>query len=661
MKPRRPPKAQPSGKNGDDNVLHVCGKGQRGGNASNYAAFAIACVAVGVFFSSALDNGFINFDDKDYVYENPLIKDWSFKGIGRMFTSFYASNYHPLTALSNAVEYRFFGANPMVYHFVNVALHAVVSFLVFLFLAQLVPDRFAAMVGMLLFAVHPLRVESVVWVSERKDLLYSLFYLAAMIWYIRKREHLLTTRNYGVLLLLFAFSLLSKSAAVVLPCSLIAIEQLLSPRISLKKTIFTLSPLFALSLVFGIIALKSQNASQSAANIASWFSITDKAVMTLHAFGFYFWKTLLPVQLSALYYYPEKISGALPPLYYLSAILVLGSAVAAAALLHKKRWFVFAALFYTINLILVIQIVSVGQAMMSDRYSYMPSIALSYLAALAIWKLKLLPSKNTGTILPVVGTIIVVVALGTASLQRSRVWKNSITFSTELIKQYPKRAFGYYLRGDAYLNERNDPVNALRDLSAALRLEPSMVWAYVTRAVAYIKQNDYQAALDDCLRAYSIDPALQENLQNLGYLYVTLGAENETRSNITGADSCYTEALKYRPALVSALMNRGRVRAMSGRLQEALADFSAVLRIEPGNFDAHINRGNTRAMAGLYRESIEDYDTSIEMNPHASQSYFNRGLSKMNLGDTTGGCEDWRIAGTLGNGEAEAAALRYCR
>lgn len=622
-------------------------------------SFFIILVITFTFFYPSLQNGLINFDDKEYIYENKLIQDFSVQSIGKLFTTPYSANYHPLTALTNAIEYKFVKDAPILYHLNNIVLHSIVCFTILIFLNLLIPNRIVVLIVVLFFAIHPLRVESVVWVSERKDLLYSLFYVLGMIWYVKYCE-IFSFKKYSVLVLLFVLSLLSKSAAVVFPCSLLILDYYLKRPIFSKQSILSKAPLFLLSLLFGIIALKTQNVTTSITNIGALYTSFEKAILSLHALGFYFWKSILPFNLSALYFYPEKIQNTLPSMYVVSALLVLLSSVLLVWLLRRKRWFIFSLLFFITNLMLVLQIISVGQAMMADRYSYMPSIALCFLLALGLDCLTKREIKFPKFVLGTTGLLVLIV-LGVLTWNRTHVWKDSISFASDLIEKYPKKSFGYYLRGDAFLHERQDYERAIQDFTKAIEYEPNMMWAFMKRSVAFVRSKKFENALQDCLSAYNLNPMQGDNLNNLSLIFLELGKQKEDTQNFAAAESLYSSALHFKPKMIDALNSRGRVRGMSGNFKHAIDDFTEIIKMDSNNINAYINRGNSYAMAGLMQESIKDYDKAISIDSNASQCFFNRCLAKLKLQDTLGCCNDWERAAQLGNQEAQNQFNRFCK
>ncbi len=217
----------------------------------SWTPIAIAAFTALLYLHS-LPNNFTVFDDDVYIINNPFLKDFSARGIWAIVTSFYSSNYHPFTTLTWFFEYNLFGLNPLPFHLVNTALHVLNTWLVYKLAANLSGRQVTAAVVALLFGVHPMHVESVAWISERKDVLYAAFYLSSLLVYLRYTAQGYRQKDYVGTLLLFGASLLSKSAAVTLPVLLLAIDIYKGRKMD-ARAITEKIPFFVLSVVFGII------------------------------------------------------------------------------------------------------------------------------------------------------------------------------------------------------------------------------------------------------------------------------------------------------------------------------------------------------------------------------------------------------------------------
>ncbi|MES2591870.1 MAG: tetratricopeptide repeat protein [Bacteroidota bacterium] len=568
-----------------------------------------------VVFLPALTNSFVNWDDPKYILNNVIIKDLSGKGIKAMFTSFYAGNYHPLTALSNAIEFKLFGLNPKPFHFFNLVLHLANTLLVFSIIRKLCKDIRIALVVSLLFGIHPMHVESVAWIAERKDVLYTFFYLIAITKYIRFRESK-DTKQYVFMVIAFLCSLLSKSAAVVFPVTLLVLDYYSTKTIT-KAAIINKLPLFCLSIIFGFVALKSQKAEGALSDLTIVYSYADRIFLVLHSIVFYLAKLVLPVGLSAFHSYPDKVNELLPWYYYLSPV-ILGLVFFAIYKLKKYRnELIFGFLFFVVNIILVIQIIPVGQAFVAERYSYVPYIGLFFIVA-TLFFYALDNFKSNKMTIQVTGVICILILSGT-TFSRTKVWKDGVTLWTDVINKYPAVYFAYYNLGNAHKDNKDYP-KAIEAYSGALKVNADYSSALFNRAHAYADMQNHQAAVDD-----------------------------------------YTKVIKLTPKGFEANYNRGVSNATLKNYDAAIADFTASIEIEPKRADTYYSRGNMKASKMLFEEAMSDYSMAIKMDPKYADAYNNRGNCKLNLRRVNEACEDWKVSVSLGGRLSSDMIKQYCK
>jgi len=299
-----------------------------------------------ISFSPALKSGFTNWDDAGYVTNNPLIKNFSPENIGRVFTSLHKGLYKPLTLFSFAVEYRLAGLNAAVYHGTNLAFHLANCALVYLIASELGCAALSALVLAFLFAVHPMRVESVAWIAERKDMLYSFFFLAAFAAYLRWTKTGAKTL-YRLSLGFFALSLVSKPQGLALPLALILADYLAQRKIN-KETLAEKLPFFALAFAFGAAAYLSVK-TEGVYFKRPDFLFLDNCKVAAYGLLAYLRRAVWPVNLSAVYPYPQKISGSLPLAFESApwlAFLILAAAFYAA---RKNKKIIFGLAFFLVS------------------------------------------------------------------------------------------------------------------------------------------------------------------------------------------------------------------------------------------------------------------------------------------------------------------------
>lgn len=448
-------------------------------------------ITASLVFSPILRNGFTNWDDSTYITRNPGIKDFSLSGIIHTCSSPYIQNYHPLTMLSYMVEYHFFGMNPLGYHITSLVLHILNCALVFWLVFLLSGSLFVTAIAATLFALHPLHVESVAWIAERKDLLYSLFSLIgfiAYIHYLKKRKAL----YYCICLFVFFLSLLSKAMAVTFPLALFLIDYIFKRKPD-KGSFLEKIPFFVFSLIFLLVGSITFYAREVWPGW-SCAAIFRQAILAAYALTFYLYKILLPVGLSCLYPYPSinETSG----FQYLVFPLIV--AVIAALVAYSRRYtrkIVFGSLFFLFTIFLALQISPFTNSVVADRYTYLASVGLFYLAGEgARWlylRLNLLVSiKKSFLCVILIGLILV---LSSLSWQRCKVWKNSLTLWDDALQGYPNLPVAYYNRGNAYL-EQKDYGKAIGDYDRAIQIAPDFLFPYFARAIAYERKGEFDKA-----------------------------------------------------------------------------------------------------------------------------------------------------------------------
>jgi protein O-mannosyl-transferase len=352
----------------------------------------IIVIYILILFWQAGKGQFLNWDDNEYIVNNLSIRDLSWNGIVNIFSHYQVANYHPFTTLTWAIEYNLYGLNPAPYHYFNIFLHLVNTLLVFILAYRLIKSIWPSALVALIFGIHPMHIESVAWVSERKDVLYTLFFLASLITYINylaDKKHL---KWYFVTLILFMLSLLSKSAAVVLPLVLFLLDYFQGRKFG-KKTVLEKVPFLLLSILFGIIAFIAQQ-SLNAVNPLTEYNILDRILIVAWSFVYYLISAIIPYELSAVHFYPEKIGNMLPWFYYVAPLVLL----VIGFLIYKEKSFrkelIFGFLFFLINIILVIQLIPLGRSMVAERYTYVPYIGLFMMLAF-YWKKYAVSKKQT--------------------------------------------------------------------------------------------------------------------------------------------------------------------------------------------------------------------------------------------------------------------------
>jgi len=485
-------------------------------------------------FLPSLSNGFIGGDDDNYVVRNLLIRDLSWPGIKNIFSSVHLGLYKPLTMLTFALEYHFFKLDPHIYHLTNVILHLLNSLLVFWLILLLSRKAWVAFIVALLFGIHPLHVESVAWVSERKDVLYSLFFLSGIIAYIYSLRKKGSTYYY-LAFFLFILTLLVKPMGLTFPFILLLCDYILNIKLDKgnlkrKAVFFVVSGIF---LSFTLIFASGYSSRQPS------FNFFDSIFIANYALLFYLSKIILPVKLCVLYPYPQKTGNLLPFIFLVSPLIVL---ILTSAVIISRRYtrkIIFGSLFFLICVFPVLQLVPTGgNAIVADRYAYLSSIGIFYLiAAFIIWlyqeKLRRAPVIKA---LVVTGLATAIVMLSFLSWNRSKVWKNADLWFDDVLRSYPaevREKVRFYKEKieqdhgspEAYNNlavfygELGSHQTAVFLCQKAIEINPDSPEAYNNLAAAYGFSKDFEKSIEFSKKSIVLDPRFASAYNNLAVAY----------------------------------------------------------------------------------------------------------------------------------------------
>ncbi|HPZ07586.1 MAG TPA: tetratricopeptide repeat protein [Candidatus Eremiobacteraeota bacterium] len=546
-----------------------------------------------ITFSNSLNNGFTNWDDEDYILSNKLIRELSWENLITMFTTVYVGHYHPITLLTYSLEYYSGKLDPFIYHLTSLIIHMFNSLLVFWLIFMFTNNLYSSFTGAILFGIHPLRVEAVAWVSGTKELLCTFFYTGTIIFYL----HYLKKKNlkyYFLSLLLFILSILSKSMAITLPVVLIGLNYFFY-RNSIRNMIIDKIPFFAIAFIIQSITL-------SGGLVIDTFSFTflERMLIASHRVIFYLYKTLLPISLSCRYPYPEesgKVMGETVFLISLLTLVLLTTLVIYTGKYTKK--IISGSLFFLVTLLPVIQLIPAAQPI-ADRYTYIPSIGLSYIAGegfLWLYSREFKDSKIIKSLLITI-LIIIIISLSVLTWNRCTVWKDGLTLWSDVIKNYPHSAIAYNYRGLIYHN-MGEYDYAIRDYTKALMLIPYDTKILNNRGIAYYSKGDCDSAIVDFTQALKFKSDYSEALYNRGLVY-------EHRGEYNTALSDFTLALKFNPNYYEVYNSRGIIYGTKGEYKLAVADFTHALKINPAYPDAYYNRAFTYFTIKEYDRAWED-------------------------------------------------------
>jgi hypothetical protein len=562
-----------------------------------YVAGLVSLLTFLVYLVS-LGNEFVSWDDPGYVYKNNAIRSFDLAFLKWAFFEFHEANWHPLTWLSHALDYAVWGLNPMGHHLTNNVLHTVNTFLVVLLAARLVEAWKGAAAGRgnfsdgraivitagvtgLLFGLHPLHVESVAWVSERKDLLCALFYLLSVMAYAKyagseaaERELPLrvVNRHYLFSGLFFMLALLSKPMAVSLPVVLLILDWHPFRRMeSLKmfrQACLEKLPFIVLSLVSSALTIMAQE-SEKAMEIMVVVPLPTRVLVAVRALVAYLWEMVLPVDLVPLYPYPKDVSFFSAE--YLGA-LVLVVAITAWCVVTTRRRKIFIAVwgYYVVTLLPVIGLVQVGSQSMADRYMYLPSLGPFLVAGLSaawVWGRKdarpwrFPAAKGVG----VAVALALALSLSLLTIKQIGIWKNGIVLWNYVIKRDPGISLAYNNRGLVF-DEMGQPDKALADFNEAIALDPSNVEAYNNRGVVFDKAGWHDKALADFDKALALNLGFPQAYNNRGIFFYKMGQFDKALEN-------FDSAIALNPSYSEACNNRGTLYLETGNKERAVSDY----------------------------------------------------------------------------------------
>ena len=566
-----------------------------------------------LLFSRAIGNDFVNYDDPDYVTENPRVEaGLNAAGIGWAFMSGEASNWHPLTWLSHMADASLFGDDPRGHHATSVVLHAVNAALAFLVFARLTGALWSSALVAALFAWHPLRVESVAWVAERKDVLSGMFWFLVL-WgyaeYARRRGPSGgggAGRWYAFSLVAFAFGLMAKPMLVTLPCVLLLLDAWPLQRLAgskgawrgtLVRLVVEKLPFFALAAASSVVTYLVQKGGGSVSMALGWDARAANAAVALVR---YLGKFLWPADLAVLY--PHL--GHWPGGVVLGCVLVVAALSAVAWWQRRRRpWIAIGWLWFAGTLVPVIGLVQVGLQSMADRYTYVPMLGIQLALVWTGRELARSPAARRAA------TVISVVALTAGAVLTWRligVWRNSFTLFDHAIAVTHGNYLAYDNRGLHQFRE-GKVEEALADYRRALEINPTYLNAHNNLGYALAQQGRYAEAVATYRAALRSNPGHLEVRNNLANALADL-------SQLPEAMEHYEFVLAKDPSHVNALNGSGVALAMQQRLPEAKQRLERALQVAPDNPSAHHNLGNVYSMLGLKEEAQRHYRRATELN-----------------------------------------------
>jgi tetratricopeptide (TPR) repeat protein len=591
-----------------------------------------------VVFHQLPSHDFINLDDDILVYENPHVHAGLNKeSIAWAFTTFEAYNYHPLTWLSHMLDCQLFSLRPGMHHLTNLVFHLLNTALLLLVLRRMTGTLWRSGFVAALFALHPLHVESVAWVAERKDLLSAFFWFLTMWAYARYAERPGLNR-YLPVLLFFSLGLLAKPMVVTLPFALLLLDfwplgrmqfyqagndsRPLESKVPVFRLVWEKIPLFALAAISIVVTFAAQQKGGALKSLEA-FPLTTRIANALISYVSYIGKMIWPHNLAV--YYPY--SGSVPVWQAAGAGLALLCLTVLFLWTARKRPYLAVGwLWYLGTLVPVIGLVQVGSQAMADRYTYLPLVGLFIALAWGVPSL-LAGWHHRQSILAVSATVLLVSFTACTWLQL-RHWQNSITLFQHTLQVTTNNYFahnnlGVALAHDGRLNE------AIKHYSEALRIKPEAFEVHNNLANVLAAQGSVDEAIEHYFEALQLEPDYDKAHNNLGNALASKGKVEEAINH-------YSRAIEINPDYAGAHYDLGNALAAQGNMDEAIQHYFEALRVLPDWAGAHNNLGVALEKSGKLKEAIDHYHEALRISPDYARARNNLERALRLMGKSAG-------------------------
>jgi len=596
-----------------------------GGRPTVAVVAVVLAVAAAVAYVPSLRNGFV-WDDTPYVSANPHIRNGlTGESAAWALTHWYSSNWHPLTWLSHAADVSLYGlSRPWGHHLTNLLLHAANTALLLVVLHRLTRRLWPSAVVAGLFALHPLHVESVAWVAERKDVLCAFFMLLT-VWTYAAYASRPSWRRYLLVALTFAAALASKPMAVTLPVVLLVLDWWPLGRLS-QRSVVEKIPLFAMSAGSCVATLVIQHASGAMRDVRS-LGLGERFAGAVYAYGTYLVQAVWPAPGRLVPFHPLPAFGgpAVGPWQVAARGLMLAAITALAILQRRHRPYLLAGwLIYVVMLVPVIGLVQVGRQLMADRYTYVPLVgmfvAVVFLVAGAVADRRQLRRAAAAV------AVVVLAALGALAWHQQRVWADPVTFWTYVAEAYPRTSLPY--NNLARLRSlQGDLPRATALYRKALALEPDNHILNCNLGIMLLRANQPDEALPYLLRARELNPRWARTHYGLGRVMIKKGRKQEAARHLA-------RAVALEPDFLLAHAQLGAVLLDLGRLDEAVPHLVRALELNPGYVQARVNLGGAMLVRGHWSAAAEQLRVAVRQDPNLGLAWKYLGIALRELGQT---------------------------
>jgi protein O-mannosyl-transferase len=565
---------------------------------------------------------FVNYDDDRYVSENPHIRQGlTVETFRWAFTSTEQANWHPLTWMSHALDYSLFRLNPAGHHFSSVLLHAINVVLLYLLLMWATGRSGSSLFVAMLFAIHPINVESVAWVAERKNVLCTTFFFLTLLaygWYAWKPGW----KRYLAVAALFAAGLASKPMVITLPFVLLLLDfwplgrvaadhspgpDVSRPKFSWSKLVAEKVPLLTLSFASALITMHAQQAG-GAVRSTMQFSLGVRIANAIYAYGMYLWKMVWPAELAPLYPHP---GDALAAGRVAVAALTLIAITAVVWRFRERRYLVTGWLWFLGTLVPVIGLVQVGDAAMADRYAYIPLIGVFVMISFGLADFA--TQKKPG-FAPAVAGVAVLLALALTTLRQIGYWQNNVGLWTHALAVTQNNFIAEDNLGGALVLEDREE-EAHNHFEAAARINPKDPMSRSNLGTYFQTHGQLREAVtqyEEALRLTSDPGLLAQTYANLGAAERALGEDDEARRN-------FEESLRLNQNQFNAWLGMALLARKQGKLDEAIGDLSRSIELRP-TAQGYLELGRTFAQSERFSDAREAYRQALQIDPGLTEA-----------------------------------------
>ena len=572
------------------------------------AALALLTLAV---YAQTAGHGFISYDDDQYVYENPRVQaGLTAANIAWAFTTFFYANWHPLTWLSHMLDWQLFGQDAGYHHLVNVGLHIGSTILLLLVLWRTTQRLWPSAMVAAIFALHPMHVESVAWVAERKDVLSGFLGMLAL-WLYARYVEAPALRRYLAVALVFALGLMAKPMLVTLPLVLLLLDYWPLGRLpwpvrwpALRPLLWEKAPLLALAGIDSVLTFLAQRSFGSVVALGR-LPVSARVANSATAYVSYLAKAVWPVDLAVLYPAHGQPAGT----SFLAILLLLAITAGALWTARQRPYLLTGWLWYTGMLVPVIGLVQVGAQSMADRYSYFPYVGLSIAV---VWGVaELVHNRPVLRHTAAAAAVLAVILMAAMTYRQTAYWMDSETLFEHTLAVTEANSIMHNNLG-VVLSRDNRHEGALTHFQQALAIDPAYSSAHANLGHEWLRGGQYEKAVAELNEALRLKPDIAVAHADLGILFAAAGHLEEGSAQLA-------EALRLSPANAETHNNYCYVLQHLRRMEEAMAQCRESLRLKPDLVDAHYNLGTAFAAQGRKAEALAEFSQVLAANPsHAA-------------------------------------------